>query len=425
MKSKKPIIEREPQRSAVVGHKLPGNNMRDRLLILYGFLIVTIITGVTLFAASGSVYLLKGDESGEQFVEVADLYILNSLAEDTIADGTTEVPQELSQSGKIYYDDTFLSESKELKTLKSKSASESLLDELKRKDRRWHAREHTVKSGDSVWKLAKEYETDYTLIVGQNSLTNPDQIVPGKKLTILTKLGISYKVRGGDTLSEIALNYRIPQKSIRESNSIGKHLRAGSTIFLPDAREIEAVQAAEAAPVVEAMQNVAANGNVEEPKEDMPAAAHDEAAGEAAPSPREEKEEPKVAVQKTKRFMWPAEGRITSGFGMRVNPISGEDMFHNGIDISMIEGTAVKAAASGKIIFAGWKDGYGNMVVIRHKDGYLTVYAHLLEAKVRENQNVSKNQVIALSGNTGLTTGAHLHFEIRKYDTPLNPSRML
>ncbi len=404
--------------------------MRDRLLILYGFLIVTIITGVTLFAATGSVYLLKGTASGEEFVEVADLYILNSLAEDTLSDTVSDpLKDEITgETGKIYYDDSFLDESEEVKTLKVKPSNDSLLEQLRKKDKKWHVRRHEIQKGDSIWKLAKKYETDYTLIIASNSLTNPDQIRPGKNLDILTKQGFSYRVKDGDTLSELALKYKISQKSIHETNAIGKHLLAGSTIFLPDATEIEEVSPAPKE-VVSAMVAVSTDEKSSQSEGSSLASEAKESKFEKEQetlAALTEKEDSSLkAVVKNKQFVWPAHGEISSGFGKRVSPIYGEEMFHNGIDICVIEGTSVKAAAAGKVIFSGWKEGYGNMVVIRHENNYLTVYAHLAESKVAEHQQVKQNQEIALSGNTGLTTGAHLHFEIRKYDTPLNPVRML
>jgi murein DD-endopeptidase MepM/ murein hydrolase activator NlpD len=77
------------------------------------------------------------------------------------------------------------------------------------------------------------------------------------------------------------------------------------------------------------------------------------------------------------------------------------------------------------IIFSGWKGAYGNLIVIQHKNNYITVYAHNSKLLVEENEPVKKGQKIALSGKTGATTGAHLHFEIRKGIVPLNPSRIL
>jgi len=77
------------------------------------------------------------------------------------------------------------------------------------------------------------------------------------------------------------------------------------------------------------------------------------------------------------------------------------------------------------VIFSGWKDGYGNTVIMRHEDGYITVYAHNLKTTVEEGAFVKQGGTVALSGRTGAVTGAHLHFEIRKYLTPLDPLRLL
>lgn len=118
-------------------------------------------------------------------------------------------------------------------------------------------------------------------------------------------------------------------------------------------------------------------------------------------------------------------GKITSGFGTRRDPLSGKRRFHCGIDISANVGTPVRASAGGKVIFSGWKDGYGKVVILRHRGGYITVYAHNSKNNVRINDFVKRGTVIARSGMTGAVTGAHLHFEIRKYVTPLNPLRLL
>ncbi len=118
-------------------------------------------------------------------------------------------------------------------------------------------------------------------------------------------------------------------------------------------------------------------------------------------------------------------GKITSAFGKRRDPLSGKRRFHCGIDISANVGTAIVAAESGKVIYSGRKGGYGNVVILRHKNGYITVYGHNNKNKVKQGNNVKKGQLIARSGMTGRVTGAHLHFEIRKYVTPLNPMRFL
>jgi len=139
-------------------------------------------------------------------------------------------------------------------------------------------------------------------------------------------------------------------------------------------------------------------------------------------------EKPEKKTDTSKIVMsWPVRGPITSGFGYRRDPFTGsrEKRFHCGLDIGAEIGTPVKAASEGKVIFSGWKGSYGYMVVISHKNNYITVYAHNSKNLVETGEIVTRGQVIALTGNTGAVTGAHLHFEIRKGTVPLNPQRML
>ena len=95
--------------------------------------------------------------------------------------------------------------------------------------------------------------------------------------------------------------------------------------------------------------------------------------------------------------------------------------FHKGLDIAVPFGSDVRSAAKGTIIFAGVKGGYGNCVIISHGNGLATLYGHLSEILVKANQIVEVNQVIAKSGNTGRSTGPHLHYEVHKNNTPVNP----
>ncbi len=124
-------------------------------------------------------------------------------------------------------------------------------------------------------------------------------------------------------------------------------------------------------------------------------------------------------------FIWPLKGTITSAFGRRVDPINNKSKFHCGMDIGAEIGTSVMASADGEAIFSGWKKGYGRVIILKHKDGYITVYAHNKKNIISTGDKVEKGEVIALSGMSGAVTGPHLHFEIRKYVTPLNPYRFL
>lgn len=121
------------------------------------------------------------------------------------------------------------------------------------------------------------------------------------------------------------------------------------------------------------------------------------------------------------RFGRPVPGGITSGFGYRYHPILHRTRLHAGIDFHAPIGTPVHAAASGVIIAGQYMRGYGNTIMIAHGSGLSTVYGHLSRIYVRGGQHVAKGQVIGASGSTGLSTGPHLHFEIRVNGRPVNP----
>ena len=119
-------------------------------------------------------------------------------------------------------------------------------------------------------------------------------------------------------------------------------------------------------------------------------------------------------------------GRRTSSFGDRTDPFNSQrTQFHRGIDIACPVGTEVFAARSGRVIFSGFNGGYGLTVIIQHELGYQTVYGHLSRSLVEVGQRVKGGNLIALSGNTGRTTGPHLHFEVRKDRKPINPDSLL
>lgn len=129
-----------------------------------------------------------------------------------------------------------------------------------------------------------------------------------------------------------------------------------------------------------------------------------------------------TAYSSTETIETPLQGEITSLFGSRIHPISGEEHTHTGIDLAAPEGTDIEAAATGKVVFAGEKGGYGNLVIIEHADGQQTYYAHCSELLVEQGQKVTKGQTIAQVGSTGSSTGPHLHFELRDASgTPQDP----
>ena len=114
-------------------------------------------------------------------------------------------------------------------------------------------------------------------------------------------------------------------------------------------------------------------------------------------------------------LIWPVSGPVTSYFGWRWGRM------HEGIDIAVPTGTAVVAAASGQVVYAGWMGGYGNLVLIDHGGGLATAYGHNSGFAVGGGQSVGQGQVIAYAGSTGNSTGPHVHFEVRVNGSPVDP----
>lgn len=128
-----------------------------------------------------------------------------------------------------------------------------------------------------------------------------------------------------------------------------------------------------------------------------------------------------AAALGTGKMVWPVAGRLSSSFGWRRHPVLKRKKFHNGQDIACPVGTPVLAADSGVVVISGWRGGYGYLVAIDHGRGLSTFYGHNSVLLVSEGDVVAKGQQIAKSGNTGLTTGPHLHFEVRINGEPVNP----
>jgi lipoprotein NlpD len=188
-------------------------------------------------------------------------------------------------------------------------------------------------------------------------------------------VGVLHEVQKGETLRSICRAYGADPQDVAEVNGLedANKLHIGQRLFIPDATE---------------------------PRE-APQAAGDEGAAEV-------KQEPG-------RFVWPVDGVLTSRFGLRGG------RRHDGIDLGAPEGTSVRAAAAGQVLYAGEQAGYGLIVIIRHADGFISVYAHNSEYLVREGQQVKQGEPIAKVGRTGRATGPHLHFEIRQGTKPRNP----
>lgn len=128
-----------------------------------------------------------------------------------------------------------------------------------------------------------------------------------------------------------------------------------------------------------------------------------------------------ILVRGTGRFSLPSDGFISSEFGWRTHPILGSQRFHAGVDFGADYGSSIRAADAGVVIFAGWYGGYGQTVIVDHGGGLTSLYAHTSEIYVVQGQAVQKGEAIAAVGSTGLSTGPHLHFEVRANGEPIDP----
>lgn len=132
-----------------------------------------------------------------------------------------------------------------------------------------------------------------------------------------------------------------------------------------------------------------------------------------------------VIIRGTGVMAYPSDAPTSSPFGWRMHPVLGYRRFHAGLDFGASYGSTIRAADSGTVIFAGWYGGYGRAVIIDHGNGITTLYGHSSELYVADGQAVERGQAIAAVGSTGLSTGPHLHFEVRRNGTPVNPGDYL
>lgn len=229
--------------------------------------------------------------------------------------------------------------------------------------------------------------------------------------------GNVHVVAPGETLMSISRRYHKPLKQIADANHIPlhQHLKIGDRITIPG--KVVAA-AAPAAPAAQPAAPAVAAAKVQPPRAPAaaPAPAAPKVTAEAAPAANYAAAgAPATADGGGPAFRWPLRGRVISGFPK-----------NDGLDLAVPEGTAVHAAEDGVVAYAGNElKGYGNLILIRHSNGYVTAYAHASELMVKRNDPVRRGQVIAKSGQTGSVSSPQLHFEIRKGSTPVDPMQFL
>ncbi len=281
---------------------------------------------------------------------------------------------------------------------------------------------YKVKKKDTIPAIAKKYgvKQDTILMNNKNALNNKMKV--GDTITFPSIDGLYYKLEKNDTLAKIAKKYGISVVDIVDYNNINpKKLKAGTTIFLKgvtlqkykdvEGRLIAAQQAKE---------DKKKNKNKDTPEKPPKGTK-----GSAPPSPQDDDDGGKAAAYSGAGFAYPVRyAGVSSPFGNRYHPVLRRYILHTGVDL-VAKYVPLRAAKAGIVTFAGNMSGYGKIIIIRHDNGYETRYAHLSVISTNVGEHVNQGDLIGKTGNSGRTTGAHLHFEIRQNGVPKNPMKYL
>ena len=266
---------------------------------------------------------------------------------------------------------------------------------------------HTVVRGNTVYSISRLYGVPVRAVIEINRLRPPYLLSVGQKLALPGRRG--HKVAKGDTVYSISRRYGLPMNELMRANGIAPPY----TIVI--GQEL-AIPAATAKQIAANNPQAAPAGSVEVTK--LPAPAPRQA---AKATPKQIEALPKPPARASSTFLWPLRGELVSRFGSR------QDGRHNdGINISAKRGTTVKAAENGVVAYAGNElRGFGNLLLIKHADGYMTAYAHNDTLLVGRGAKVKRGQPIARVGSTGSVGSSQLHFEIRKGRKAVDPLRHL
>ncbi|GHA11036.1 hypothetical protein GCM10007989_01680 [Devosia pacifica] len=241
---------------------------------------------------------------------------------------------------------------------------------------------HTIQSGESLYTIARRYDVTTQSLVHANALSSPDRIVVGQKLVIPGR---------SDLLGTQATTPAPAQ---------------------PQRTEVASVTPAQPTPVAapaEPAQQAQATQQQVQPQQPEPT--------QQASAPKASTPTPEPSMSGADNFRWPANGRVITDFAASKG---------TGINIELPEGTSVQAAENGTVIYTGsGVEGYGNLVLVRHPNGYVSAYAHLKSIGVNKGQVVSRGDAIGSSGMTGSVSRPQLHFELRKGATPVDPMPLL
>ena len=235
---------------------------------------------------------------------------------------------------------------------------------------------YKVQRNDTVSGIAQKFDVSVGAIIASNEIRNARKLQEGVVLRIPNIDGIPYQVKRGDSLSKISVSHNIPLEVILDVNDIkSDNIKQGETIFLPGAR----------------MNDI------------------------------------DLRLSLGDLFMYPLSAKyITSGYGMRKDPKTGVLQFHGGIDFRGKTGTTIMASMDGVVSVVGENRLYGKYIIISHSNGYKTLYGHMSAYSVKQGDRVARGRKIGEVGNTGYSTGPHLHFGIYdKNNRMVNPLELL
>jgi murein DD-endopeptidase MepM/ murein hydrolase activator NlpD len=229
---------------------------------------------------------------------------------------------------------------------------------------------HTLKRGETIGTVAKLYGRTQDSIISMNGIVNVKRVASGTKLKIPNMDGIIHVVASGESLGKISGRYKVAMTSILDANNLESYtIRKGQSLFIPGAKMDK--------------------GTLKQALGDL--------------------------------FSWPIRSLITSSFGYRPDPFTGVRRFHGAIDLYGTMGQRVNAAMDGRVVEKGYNVNYGNYIILAHDGGFQTCYAHLSEIDVKDGQSVGRGSKIGEVGNSGYSTGAHLHFAVYRKGSAVNP----
>jgi murein DD-endopeptidase MepM/ murein hydrolase activator NlpD len=235
-----------------------------------------------------------------------------------------------------------------------------------------------VKQGETLQSVASAMGVSVKDLRAANQLYGTESPAAGRVL-YAAKGGLVHTIKSGQTLTDIAATYGVAVNAIASANGIAVSatIFAGSRLAIPGG-----------SPTLWDTVTALSRG-------------------------------------KSSRFIWPLQGDVVSVFGWRTHPVLDIRQHHDGIDLDVSEGTTVYASAGGEVYFYGEQPGYGNVLILQHAGGFYTLYGHLKSSLAAKGQYVEQGQRIALSGNTGISSGPHLHFELRNGEFPVDPNSFL